>query len=652
MLALSYRAVFIGLLLSAVSILWIHQASLVQAPGNVYAPVYLLAVPPVPAVFCLILLVALVPLSGRLLRRRFSNRELGVVYMLLVIAIPPTTFGIIQMLIPFVANPLYFQTAQDNLLEISEAMPKWFHPHDPDVVRQMYEGSDDGSVPWKPWLYPLTMWTVFMTLLFATGLCLVSLFRKQWVERERLRFPLLFIPMSIVEKEAPGSRTSFFRNPLVWIALALVTIHHAFNVMHAYNPAVMALGDRYPLGQVFTERPWTAYRGLSFFHRPQMIGLAYFVSLDVLFSGWLFHLLQPTIQLLADVFGLQADAGFPFVQQQGTGAYLAMMFMLFWLARGHISQVVRKAISGDPHIDDSDEFMPYRWALFGSVGGFAAIIIWTYLIGFSPKFSIPFFAMILGFGLVYARVRAETGVPSMWAYPFNQHGLTITNLIGTAPLVRGSNITDLVMMGSFTWISRGFFTSQMGYQIENEALAHEMKISSRALPAILIITFVFGCVIAYYLNMKSYYGLGALVLHGGGARGGYSISTALTSWNSFSSAMTAHTPPNSNMNLAVAGGAAVTVLLVVLRQFWMRSPLHPLGYVAILNHGYALWGPFFVTWVLKAAIHRLGGARLYRQLMPFFLGLAMADLLLAGISRIAMAILGPDIFAGYIVHFG
>lgn len=251
---LTYRALVIGLLLSVVSILWIHQASLVQIPGNVYAPVYLLAVPPVPAVFCLILLVALVPLSARLLRHRLSNQELAAVYMLLVIAIPPTTFGIIQMLIPFVANPLYFQTPQDNLLQISEAMPKWFHPHDADVIRQMYEGSDDGSVPWKPWLYPLTMWTIFMTLLFATGLCLVSLFRKQWVERERLRFPLLLIPMSIVEKEAPGSRISFFRNPLVWVALAIVTVHHALNVMHAYNPAVIALGDRYPFGQMFTER--------------------------------------------------------------------------------------------------------------------------------------------------------------------------------------------------------------------------------------------------------------------------------------------------------------------------------------------------------------------------------------------------------------
>lgn len=646
------RAIIIALVLSVISILWIHQASLIQASGNPYAPVYLLAVPPVPAVFCLILLVALAPLTARWLRRGLANREMVAVYMFLVISIPPTTFGIVQMLIPFVTNPLYFQTPQDNLLQISEAMPKWFHPHDSEIIRQMYEGSDDGSVPWRPWLYPLTMWTIFMALLFFTSLCIVSLFRRQWVEREHLRFPLLLIPISIVQKEAPGSRASFFRNPLVWVALALVTLHHGFNVMNAYNPAVKALGVSYPLGQTFTDQPWTAYRGLNLFHRPQMIGLAYFVSLDVLFSGWFFHLLQPTLTMVTEVFGLQADARFPYVQQQGTGAYLAMTLILLWVGRSHLTAALRSALGKARESDGSDEPMPYRWALIGALGGFVALIVWTAAMGFSPRFSIPFFAMILGFGLVYSRVRAEAGVPSMWAYPFNQHGPTITNLLGTGALVRDGGIGNVTMLGAFTWISRGYFSSQMGYQIENEALAHESGLKARGLPVMMVGAFVFGCLLAYYLNLSAYYDFGALVLHGGGAQGGYNIRTAQTSWSAYSGIVNAPSPPDLNLNLGVAAGAVMTALLVVLRGFWLRSPFHPLGYLAVLNHGYALWGPFLITWALKAVIHRLGGARLFRQLMPFFLGLAMADLLVAGLSRIVMAIFGPDILAGYMVHFG
>jgi len=649
---LTFRTTIIALVLSLLSIWWIHQATLTQAPGNVYAPVYMLAVPPVPAVFCLLLLVALVPLTARFFKRALSEREMIVAYMFLVIAIPPATFGIVEMLIPWMVNPVYFQTPQDDMAQLAEAMPHWFRPHDTEVIRQMYEGSDDGAFPWRHWVYPLGVWTAFMTLVFFTGLCLVTLFRKQWVERERLRFPLLFIPMSIVQREAPGSRTSFFRNPLVWVAFGLVTVHHVLNVMHAFNPAVMALEDRYHLGQVFTEQPWTAYRGVSFFHRPQMVGLAYFVSLDVLFSGWFFFLLQPFLKIIADIFGLAADASFPFVQQQGTGAYIALLLVLFWTARGHLGQIIRKAFYNDPDVDDAQEPMPYRWALFGTIGGFVAIIAWTYTMGFSLSYSIPFFGMLIGFGLVYSRVRAEAGVPSMWAFPFDQHRQTILNLVGYGPLIRGADVTNLTLLTSFSWLGRGYFPSQMGYLTENEALADQMKIGARMLPALMMGAFLVGCVAAYYVTLKDYYGFGALVLNGGTTRGGYNITTSLSQWTTAAAALKSAGPANLNRTLGLVGGAVATVGLVALRQYWLRSPFHPLGYIATLNHGYALWAPFFTAWVIKSAIHRLGGARLFRQLMPFFLGLVMADLVIAGLSRIVMAILGPDCLGGYIVHFG
>jgi len=192
------------------------------------------------------------------------------------------------MILPWVTAPVYFDSPQNNYKTLAAELPQWFYPHDDEVILTMYEGSADGSVPWRPWLYPLLMWTIFMSLLFFTGMCLVTLFRKQWAENERLRFPLLLLPRSVVEKEAPGSRAPFFRNPLVWVALGVVAIHHILNIIHSYNPVVMALMDRSYTGQIFIEWPWTPYRALTFFHRPQLIGLGYFVPLDILFSGWFF----------------------------------------------------------------------------------------------------------------------------------------------------------------------------------------------------------------------------------------------------------------------------------------------------------------------------------------------------------------------------
>jgi len=71
-----------------------------------------------------------------------------------------------------------------------------------------------------------------------------------------------------------------------------------------------------------------------------------------------------------------------------------------------------------------------------------------------------------------------------------------------------------------------------------------------------------------------------------------------------------------------------------------------------LNYGYCLWGPFLAIWVIKMIVHKLGGARAFRRGMPFFLGLAFGDLFIGGLSWIAMAIFGPEVFNGYMVQFG
>ncbi|HUS80032.1 MAG TPA: DUF6785 family protein, partial [Armatimonadota bacterium] len=204
---MTFRAIVIAIVLSVVSVWWIHQASLVQTPGLVYAPVYLCSVPPVPALMFLVLLMAFRavlgrsgdrPLHARLgLRRNLTRPELLTVYAFLVLAIPPVTFGIIELLLPIITAPVYFSTPQQPTAALAAVLPGWFYPHDTDVIRQMYEGSDSGGVPWGAWLMPLGVWTGFLTLLFGTGLCAVSLFRRQWSEYERLRYPLLFIPLDL-----------------------------------------------------------------------------------------------------------------------------------------------------------------------------------------------------------------------------------------------------------------------------------------------------------------------------------------------------------------------------------------------------------------------------------------------------------------------
>jgi hypothetical protein len=605
----SFRAIVVAILLSIVSVWWIHQASLVQTPGLVYAPVYLCSVPPVPALMFLVLLMVLRPLLARLgARRSFSRQELLAIYAFLVLAVPPVTFGIIEMLLPWITAPVYFSTPQQPTADLAAELPAWFYPHDNEVIRTMYEGSEGGVVPWRAWLAPLGTWTVFLTLLFGTGLCLVSLFRRQWSEYERLRYPLLFIPLDLtVERGESDTRRAmggFFRNPLVWLAVAIVAVHHALNIANAYDPGIMALKDRYRLGPIFTEEPWTPFRRLVFFHRPEMIGFGWFVSLDVLFSVWLFHLMDPFVQSVALMFGYRASPGWPYIQQQGTGAFVMLLLVLIWTARGHLVPMVRAALAPGRTPGYEDEALPPRWAVLGSLGGFAAIIAWLQLTGMSILPAIAYFGMLIAFGLVYSRIRAETGVPTMWAYPFDQARHTMYYALGGRGLTPRGDLGNLLGVSGYAWLGRGYFMSLMGYQLENEKLAEEGDLSRRGMPALIVGAFLVGMLAGYFFNLRSYYAFGANVLH------------------------------------------------VMMRFSFLRSPFHPLGYAMSLNYGYCLWGPFLAVWVMKSIIHRLGGARAFRRGMPFFLGLAFGDLFIGGLTWIAMAIFGPEVFSGYMVQFG
>lgn len=650
----SPRALVLALLCALAGIVWIHQASLVEMPGQRYAPVYLLSVPPVPAVIFLFVLAAAGSAARRLLRvAPLSPRELTVIYLFVVVAIPPTTFGIIEMLLPWVTAPSYFGTPQDGLAALpGQYFPSWTYPQDAEAIRGMFEGSDSGSVPWLPWVPPLLGWLLFCGLLLGTVICLLSMFHRQWSEHERLRYPLLLLPLGVVD---PGGRHAesrrLFRNPLTWVAIALVFLHHAANVAHSYNPAVMALMDRHPVGQIFTERPWTAFRSLTFFHRPQMIGLSYFVSVEVLFSGWFFFVIQMVVQMCADLLGYQAPSGFPYAPQQGCGAFMALFLALLWVARGHLARVFAGALE-PTRPQGLDEPMTYRLMVGGVAAGFGLLLLWCVHMHLALWLAVAYFGLLLSWAVVYARIRAEAGVASMWAFPFDQHPQVITAAVGTRGLVSGADATNLVLLGLFSWLSRGYFPSLAGYAAENGKLAEETGLSPRQVPPLMLLALVVGMVGGYVVTLKSYYGVGANVLHGGASRGGYNVDSAMAVWDGVSAAIGDPGPPNPSQLGGVLAGGVATLLMVAARRTWLRFPFHPLGYAMTLNYGYALWGPFLVTWALKLGIHRLGGADWYRRLMPFFLGLAVGDLLAGGLLWVLMAVCGPDITSGYMVQFG
>ena len=634
------RLVLWGAPLLALAMVWVRQAEVVTRSCLVTE-----SVPAIPALGLLIVMTLLAAGLMRLARPLAPTRaELLVIFVVLAVATSISGGVIMRMFLPSITAPSYFDTPQNEFARLRQFFPGFMVPQDIEIIRQMYEPAE-GGVPWRPWALPIVHWTAFFLAIWLVMLGLMTLMRRQWTESERLTFPLVMLPLEITADRPEGSgrmSLELFRSPLMWIGFGLATAFNVTNMLNAWNPGISALGRWYDVGALFTEQPLSALQPLTFHYRPELVGLGYLVSLEVLGSTWIFHLFIKLQAVLGATIGYQ-KAGFPYGQQQGLGAYLLLACYLLWVARAHLRRCLRLAAGSEGQ--DRAEAAEYRAALAMIVGGLVALYVWAKLVGLAPWLGGVYLLVILAVALVYARIRAETGVPLVWMFPYYQQKQAITAALGSAPIMRHGGLRSATMFANLAVLSRSFFTSLIGYQIEGLKIADVTQVSRRVMKWALVIGLTAGFVGGFWVLLTAFYEFGAHALAGWQ---GIPIREyeQVISWDH------ADAPPNPAHTIATALGAALTGLLVVLRGRYLRFPLHPLGYAMTAAYGELVWGPLLTVWIIKALVMRMGGMRTYRRLIPMFLGLAIGHFFVAGAVWGALGTSGSEIFRRYRVIFG
>ena len=373
-------------------------------------------IPPLPAVGFLILIVLLRPILLRVSRRgTLSRGEVIAIYALLCIAIPLTAAYGVRAFLPHLTVPFYYASAENNFGAFLRFIPKWYAPQQPEVVRQCYEGADNGAVPWGQWLLPLGLWLVFLLALYLTVMALVALLHNEWTERERLTFPLTYLPLEMTAEEKGSAFAGFFLNPLMWLGFGIAFLFNFLNILHAFNPSVPALPFYMDLGALITERPWSALRPLFMYNRPEEVGLGYLVPIDILFSTWFCYGLNRVSSFVGALVGYER-VGYPYTQEQATGAYIAMAMVLLWAARGRIRRLWRAAWRGK---EAGGESLSPRWLFSSLAGGLALVLTWCWVSGVKWWLAVGFIGVVLLFTVVYGRIRAETGAPVEFLYPYD-----------------------------------------------------------------------------------------------------------------------------------------------------------------------------------------------------------------------------------------
>ncbi len=621
-------------------------------------------VPPVPALLFILLLQGLnvilhwaqkrgTRLPGCL--RPFSRGELLLIYAAVSISLSMDRGGYILHYLQFGS---YYGDAINGFKELYAQYPSFYVPQDEQVILQFFEGSPSGRVPWAAWWTPLAWWSVFNMMVMFAVMCLVALFRRQWVDHERLTFPLLFLPLEITGGEGRESVTAgFFRNPIMWVGFSAGALFNIINILHAFFPAVPGVGWYQQIDQGMTEGFWRHVRPLGISFGLEVWGLSFLASGEALFSGWFFYLFMKLVKVVGREAGY-LGAGFPYYMQVSAGACVAFAGYMIWVARGYLTGLV-KSLFGRPMPGDENEPIPAKLLVFGLIAS-TVIMIWMMVYaGQNITLMLVYFATLYMYVLIAARIRAEIGPPVAWNHPYGFDQQTPVHLMGTRAIKGMAGTTGTTLFYSMFWIGRTIFAhSAAQYQIDGMRLADFGKVKRSSIVQIMLVGCVVGLLLTwwYHLDVGYKYGQGLIGAKTGRAGKAWALNWSRGNYQLLHRAINQPRGPEMPILGAYGAGFIFAGALTVMRAKFSSFPFHPIGFILGTLYGDSTpyWFAFLFAWTAQRITLRYGGLQLYRKAVPAFIGMAFAHIFIGGIlwRIIINYFIDPTISIRYYLNIG
>ena len=587
-----------------------------------------------PAAFFLFFLwVGVVQVLLGLIHRRLvlGKGELLTIYIMMVVA---TAFsggernGFCLMLLGSTAGVSYLATPENEWAErVHPYVAEWMVPRDELGIRWFFEGLPEGeSIPWGMWLPPLFWWLVFMVALWMVSICAMVILRRQWVEHEHLIYPITKVPLAMAEAPAGGSLVApFFKSGLMWVGLLLAFGRESLNALNHYFPFVPIV-PRY-LGSV------TALGGATRAHfslNLMILGFAYFLKADVMLGMWVFHLLRRLEEGVLSLTGAGIGESLSrygggggvtgLLAHQSIGAMIALVLFGLWIARGHLRDVFRKAFRGDDSVDDSDEILSYRTAVWGVILGVAVMSVWLWRAGL-PLWVAPLFlfgALVTFISLT--RIIAEAGLPMV--FPRNIPLDFVISGIGA----RYIGPAGIAALGPTVIWTESLASTMMAHTATGLKLSGEIAYRKRWLLLAIALAIGVSAVSTFWMSLWVTY-----------REGGINVARPITylpdfTWEYVARRVDENAGPNGlGWLIRLFGGGFMAGLLMLQRRF-LWWPLHPLGFVVSMDRVMdTAWFPVFLAWLTKIIVLKYGGLKAYRSLWPLFYGLILGQFVAGGV---------------------
>lgn len=558
-------------------------------------------------------------------RRAFSQGELITCYAMMTIASALAGHDSLQLGIPAVEGfPVWFQSQQTSLGwdKFNNFYPDWAMVKDPKILRPLYEGLGSSILYTKPhllaWALPVFIWCCFILALGTVMICMNVILRKQWMEHEKLSYPIVQLPMAMTQE---GGTLSFFQNRPFWIGIVLGASLDIWNGLATLYPTLplMVVRHDHPsrdMGQFFTAYPWNAVGWLPLPLYPFIIALGYFLPLDLSFSLWFFYLLKKAMLVLAAAMGVEPGhlSSFPYLTQQSFGAWFAIIGVALWTARHHFKQVWEKALHpARSPLDDSEEPMTYRTALLGILAGSGFLTWFCLKAGMSLSIILMYFGFFFLLSVGITRIRAELGPPAHEMAGNMNGSFLLTLFMGTT----GVGLPNLTMMSMFWWFSgRGYRSNPMPCQLEAMKMGQQGRVNMKGMGFAMMFAMFVGGLASFWAALHLQYGAGVNMMTG-------------HNWGEFEQVKNwSDTPvqPDFWGQIWVGMGAILALGMMWMRTRFLWWPFHPAGYAIALTFGAEYyWSCLVISTIVKYFVLRYGGYKLNRQVMPFMFGLILGE---------------------------
>jgi hypothetical protein len=575
---------------------------------------------PCAIIFFFLLVFIINRINSRLFKFLYLRKEeLIVIYIMMIVSCAIVSWGLVLNLIGFIGGVYYYATDVNEWAKyIHPYLPKFLFISDREAIRYFYEGLPKGlGIPWRLWIIPLTNWFLFIIGFYLLSIFLMIMLREQWVERERLIYPLTELPTRMAEDKG------FFKDKLMWLGFFIPFFFYSLIGLHKIFP-------QFP--EIKLKTSISAFRGQFgfplYFHF-EMIGLAFLMSKDVLLSIWVFAIFYIILTGYLKMTGVSigpsiipSDPATIEISFLSFGALIIYTLSSLWVARGYLKEVFLTCIGKKE--SNKVEIFSYKTIFLSILIFYLYFLFWINLMGFKVIYAIYFTVITILIYIGLTKIIAQTGL-AYFSTPIVPFAPTIytfgSKLLGEKGIV-GNALT-------YVWTC-DIRTTVMASTANGLKLSTYFKINSKKIFFAIILSIIITYISACFLIICICYKYGAInVLDWPFSKIQDYVAKNIVPFIKFPIKF-----GKVQFIYSLIGGFFMCILIFLKNRF-LWWPLSPIGFAlglplpVICN-----WFSVFTAWVIKSLVLKYGGVNLYYRMKNFFLGMVLGAFFTGGIWNI------------------